>query len=166
VLAFALTHELLGELTASQRPTVTLAVSALETEGAIRRLYDGSWLLTDVARRKVEAIIADSPSVKPRGESFMLRSEAQAVRAQARQTRARGPARRGPLSASRSPVAVPVSGIPERLARDRVPVLNGSDRAARRAVDAAAEAERAAGAARSRAELAAPPPHQQQPPAP
>jgi hypothetical protein len=69
---------------------VTLAVGALETEGAIRRLGDGSWLLTDVARRKVEAIIADSGSVTPHGESFMLRSEAQALRGEARQTRARG----------------------------------------------------------------------------
>lgn len=45
VLRLRLTHELLGQLIGAKRPTVSLAVKALEARGSVRRRVDGSWLL-------------------------------------------------------------------------------------------------------------------------
>jgi Crp-like helix-turn-helix domain len=56
LLPLALTHDLLAHLIAARRPTVTLAVSALESDGCIERMDDGTWLLTCAAERKVAAI--------------------------------------------------------------------------------------------------------------
>jgi len=73
VLSLALTHELLGQLSASRRSTATVAVSALESEGSIRRHDDGSWLLTEQAKQNVAALARTSSSARLLGESFMLR---------------------------------------------------------------------------------------------
>jgi len=40
-----LTHELLGQLAGAKRPTVTLALKALDEAGAVHRRDDGAWLL-------------------------------------------------------------------------------------------------------------------------
>jgi CRP-like cAMP-binding protein len=48
-----LTHDLLGQLIAARRPTVSLAIKELDREGSIRRLESGAWLVT---RRGQEAI--------------------------------------------------------------------------------------------------------------
>ena len=45
VLPLLVTHELLGRLIRARRPTVPRAIATLESDGAIRRLDDGSWLL-------------------------------------------------------------------------------------------------------------------------
>jgi len=94
-LPLALTHDLLGQLTASRRPTATVALSALEAGGAIRHYADGSWLLTEQAGRRVASLAKTSSAASRLGERFMLRQalleiaqEAAAVRAEARQARA------------------------------------------------------------------------------
>jgi len=95
VLSLALTHELLGQLTGSRRSTATVAVSALESDGSIARLGDGSWLLTEQAEQNVAALARNSSSAGLLGESFMLRQlvvdtheHARTLRAEALQTRA------------------------------------------------------------------------------
>lgn len=55
VVGLKLTHEALGRLIGAQRPTVTLALRSLRERGAVARLDDGSWLLTE---RPGDAVIA------------------------------------------------------------------------------------------------------------
>ncbi|MDO8188611.1 Crp/Fnr family transcriptional regulator [Conexibacter sp. JD483] len=45
VLPLRLTHEMLGQMLGTQRPTVSLALRQLERDGAARRRIDGAWLL-------------------------------------------------------------------------------------------------------------------------
>ncbi|HEX5146667.1 MAG TPA: helix-turn-helix domain-containing protein [Conexibacter sp.] len=45
VLPMRLTHETLGQLVGAKRPTVTLAMKALEADGRVHRRPDGGWLL-------------------------------------------------------------------------------------------------------------------------
>jgi CRP-like cAMP-binding protein len=58
VLPLALTHQVLAHLTSSRRPTVTLAARTLSDEGCVRRLSDKSWVLTPLAKRKLDTIAA------------------------------------------------------------------------------------------------------------
>jgi CRP/FNR family cyclic AMP-dependent transcriptional regulator len=46
VVDLALTHELIGQLIGAQRPTVTLALQALDRDGLVRRTAEGGWLLS------------------------------------------------------------------------------------------------------------------------
>jgi hypothetical protein len=55
-IPLALSHDLLSQLAAARRSTTTIALSALERDGRIARLDDGSWLLTTAAERMVQAI--------------------------------------------------------------------------------------------------------------
>lgn len=98
ILPLPLTHDLLGQLSASRRPTVTLAVRALESECLIERRDDGSWLLRPDSEQVVDAIAATRQTVRVVGESLRLRRRAneelrdyRALRAEARQIRARKP---------------------------------------------------------------------------
>lgn len=104
VLPLPLTHDLLGQLAAARRSTVSLAAAALEAEGYTRRLDDGSWLLTPAAEKKVDVIVAAGVSERVLGESFLLRqrasharSEAHALRAEAAQARRRAAKARAEL---------------------------------------------------------------------
>ena len=45
ILDLALTHQLIGDLVASRRPTVSLALQTLAAEGILERLDDGRWHL-------------------------------------------------------------------------------------------------------------------------
>jgi hypothetical protein len=93
--------ELIGQMSAGRRSTVTLAAGMLESEGAVRRLDDGSWLITEVGERKVRALAKSAASAPALGEAFMFNrligetsAEARAVQAEARQLRGRpAPAR-------------------------------------------------------------------------
>jgi CRP-like cAMP-binding protein len=92
VLTLPLTHDLLGQLAAARRSTSTLALSALESEGIIRRLDDGCWLLTPVAQRRVAALSRTGKTGRVLGETLQLRQrmldareESQALRAEAEQ---------------------------------------------------------------------------------
>jgi len=154
-LPLVITHDLLGELTRSRRPTVTLAVSALESEGFIRRFEDGSWLLTDAAERAVEAIAMTGKPRRPLGEMFMLRqligetsAESAALHAQARQLLAH-------RARSRTPAAVNRDRRGDGQPTDRVSGSGGravgAARAAHTAEVRAAEAEARAAAAHARA---------------
>ena len=91
LLPLPLTHELLGQLTASRRPTVSLAVSALHSAGYVRRSDNGSWLLTPAADEKIEAIAATRKLSRVLGQTIafrpgtaQLRHESRARREQAR----------------------------------------------------------------------------------
>jgi CRP/FNR family cyclic AMP-dependent transcriptional regulator len=46
VVPLTLSHRLLGEMVGARRPTVTMALAALEREQSLRRLDDATWLLT------------------------------------------------------------------------------------------------------------------------
>ena len=105
VLPLPLTHDLLGYLTAAQRPTATIAVSALESNGTIQRLHDGSWLLTAAAEHMVDEIALPGKRTRAIGESLMFRqrtadtrADTRALRAEAEQARARRRARRNQTS--------------------------------------------------------------------
>jgi len=95
LLPLPLTHDLLGHLTGSRRPTVTLAVNSLGSDGYIRRTEDGGWLLTTQGERRVATIARTDVNAPVLGETFrfrrratQLRAESQALRAEARQIRA------------------------------------------------------------------------------
>lgn len=63
-----LTHEALGHLIGSQRPTVTLALRELTDAGALRRTPDGAWLLregTQVELAPTAAAALPTPPVLP-----------------------------------------------------------------------------------------------------
>jgi CRP/FNR family cyclic AMP-dependent transcriptional regulator len=96
-LSLPLTHDLLGHVIAARRSTVTLAVSALEADGYLRRLDHGAWFLTSAGEQRVEAIARTMSGARPIGETIMLRKltsdargEAQALRAEAMRLRVRG----------------------------------------------------------------------------
>lgn len=46
VIRLPLSHQLIGQLTGSRRPTTTLALQHLDDDGLLNRLGDGSWRLT------------------------------------------------------------------------------------------------------------------------
>jgi CRP/FNR family transcriptional regulator, cyclic AMP receptor protein len=95
VLPLPLSHDIVGQLSASRRSTATLALSALEQTEKVKRLPDGSWLLTAQAERAVE-IIADATDdgrslgklLATRLRSSETREHARALRAEARLARA------------------------------------------------------------------------------
>jgi CRP/FNR family transcriptional regulator, cyclic AMP receptor protein len=141
-LPLVITHDLLGELTRSRRPTVTLAVSALESEGLIRRFEDGSWLLTAGAERAVDAITTTGNARRPPlGESFMLR---QLICETSAETAALcGEARQILAHRARSQRRAPANEDPRRRGNQTDRVEASADRAA--------SAARAAHAAEARA---------------
>jgi len=101
VLPVPLTHDLLGHLTAARRSTVTIALSMVESAGAIRRLGDGSWLLTAAAEEMVDEIALPGNGTHAIGQSLMFRqrtadagAETRALRAEAKQIRAHRRAQR------------------------------------------------------------------------
>jgi CRP-like cAMP-binding protein len=98
VLPVPLTHDMLGQLAAARRPTVTLAVSALEADGLIGRLEDGAWLLTPAGERMARTIAEPGPPGRRLGETLMLHRlfravqlEQAALRAESRQLLTRRP---------------------------------------------------------------------------
>ena len=56
VLPLDFTHEFLSQMTAARRPTVTLALRALEGTGCLARTEEGHLILTDAAEREVAAV--------------------------------------------------------------------------------------------------------------
>ncbi len=73
VLPLALTHEVLARLAAARRPTITLALHALETTDHIRRRSDGHLTLTAAAAQKVSELGEASATAAPLGPSIALR---------------------------------------------------------------------------------------------
>lgn len=73
LLPLVLTHDLLGQLSAARRSTVTLAVKALESDGLIGRSDDGSWVLTAAAEARVAAIARAHRPDRVLGEALKLR---------------------------------------------------------------------------------------------
>ena len=95
LLPLPLTHDVLGQMAAARRSTVTLALSS-KLEDCITRTEDGSWLLTTAAEARVQQIAPDGRRQHLLGASVMLRQltretrdEARALRGQAAQARAR-----------------------------------------------------------------------------
>ena len=66
-LPLRLTHDLLGQLIAARRPTVTLAIRELEAEHHVGRREDGSWVLTERGQEAIARIAADGagPGLNP-----------------------------------------------------------------------------------------------------
>lgn len=96
VVPLPLSHDMLAQLAAARRSTITLAISTLERGGELRRLEDGSWLLTGPAEELVQAIATTSASTQPIGEMLARRArtiegvqDARALRAEARLARHR-----------------------------------------------------------------------------
>jgi CRP/FNR family cyclic AMP-dependent transcriptional regulator len=73
LLPLPLTHDLLGQMTAARRSTVTIAVNALEDLGQIQRTDGGSWLVTTAGEEIVEQITRPSNLSGALGETLMLR---------------------------------------------------------------------------------------------
>jgi CRP/FNR family cyclic AMP-dependent transcriptional regulator len=70
VVELVLTHELIGQLIGAQRPTVSLALQALDRDGLLRRSADGDWLLSAESRDLLAAAPAFGPvqtAVRSRG---------------------------------------------------------------------------------------------------
>jgi CRP/FNR family transcriptional regulator, cyclic AMP receptor protein len=88
VVPLALSHDVLGQLTAARRSTATLALRALEQAGTIKRLQDGSWLLTTAGELAVEAIAGTPGGVPALGEILALRLRSSEAIEQARALRA------------------------------------------------------------------------------
>jgi hypothetical protein len=96
VISWELTHDLLAQLIGARRPTVTLAVRALEEDGCVYRAMDGGWLLTPLAEARVRAISRPQSEdggtlgelLMVRQRSAQIRSESQALLAQSRQAKA------------------------------------------------------------------------------
>lgn len=84
VLPLPLSHDLLAQLAGARRPTITLAVGALEDAGALARTDDGSWLLTPAADQRIHAISTTSPSSRTLGEIFSLTLRTHATHEDAR----------------------------------------------------------------------------------
>jgi CRP-like cAMP-binding protein len=89
-LQLPLTHVLIGQLVASRRSTVTLAIRALEADGYVRRLDHGAWFITAAGQDKVSAIATTRAGTRTIGETLMLRQlagdawdESRALRAEA-----------------------------------------------------------------------------------
>ncbi|MDT5028711.1 MAG: family transcriptional regulator, cyclic receptor protein, partial [Micromonosporaceae bacterium] len=58
VVPLSLTHEALGRLIGARRPTVTLALKALNAGERLRRRPDGSWLISDLGGRQLSEPLA------------------------------------------------------------------------------------------------------------
>ena len=112
VLPLPLSHDVLGQLSAARRSTTTLALRKLEQADTIKRLQDGSWLVTTAGGFAVEAI-ARTPGAAPSlGEILAVRlrnseaiEHARALRAEAKQ--AQTPPRADELHPRRRPGQAP-----------------------------------------------------------
>jgi CRP/FNR family transcriptional regulator, cyclic AMP receptor protein len=108
LLPVALTHDLLGQLTAARRSTVTIAVTSLQRDGYIRRTDDRSWLVTPAGEAIIETLIRPSNLNRTLGQTLTLHQrkgevigESRALRAEARQVRARRRSGASPASPER-----------------------------------------------------------------
>jgi hypothetical protein len=63
LVPLALTHSVLAKMSAARRPTITLALRALEESGCVRRRDDGTFVLTESAYRKIRELTRAVPSV-------------------------------------------------------------------------------------------------------
>ncbi len=87
VLPLSLPHEALGRLAAARRPTVTLALSKLETAGYVQRQPNGHLTLGSAAHRRVQELTHAGNNRPPIGPSVALHQSLQlAVRRSARST--------------------------------------------------------------------------------
>lgn len=68
-IPFRLTHEVLGEIIGSQRPSVTLALGRMTQQGRVIRNRDGTFLL---ATRRTGAIEISSPVTADRGDAVQV----------------------------------------------------------------------------------------------
>lgn len=72
VLPLSLSHETLARLTAARRPTITLALRALETADRIHRRPNGHITLTPAARQRVHQLTNPGISRPPLGPNIAL----------------------------------------------------------------------------------------------
>ncbi len=111
LLDLPITHETLGAMLGSRRPTVTLALNDLATAGMLERRADGSWLLSAKARpfagdasggtlsTLVKSVKRDAPprTSAPPGRGPSERAAEAGVRAQAARSRAVEAAKRSAM---------------------------------------------------------------------
>jgi len=74
VLPMRVTHEMLGRLVGAKRPTVSLAIKALEADGRVHRRPDGAWLLAEAWSATPERLDEEATGVR------LLREEPAALR--------------------------------------------------------------------------------------
>lgn len=72
VLPLSLSHETLARLAAARRPTITLALRALETAERIQRRPNGHLTLTPAARRRVHRLTNATINTPPLGPNIAL----------------------------------------------------------------------------------------------
>jgi hypothetical protein len=73
VLPLSLTHDVIGQLTAARRPTVTRAFNVLQSAGYVERRPAGCLLLTPAAREKITLITQTNSSANTVGDNIVLR---------------------------------------------------------------------------------------------
>jgi CRP-like cAMP-binding protein len=73
ILPLTLSHDILARLSGARRPTITLAIRALESEDQIRRRQNGHLLLTKAAREQVNQLMGDTNSRPTLGPRIILR---------------------------------------------------------------------------------------------
>jgi CRP/FNR family transcriptional regulator, cyclic AMP receptor protein len=73
-LPLRLTHDVLGQLIAARRSTVTLAVHELVSEGSVRRTEDDAWVLTVDGQEACQAVGFTDPT-RTVGETLLLRQQ-------------------------------------------------------------------------------------------
>ena len=88
LLPLPLGHDLLSQLAAARRSTTTIAIGALQAEGYLQRLDDGSWLLTPAAEHKVTAIATTNKAAPVIRGTFALGHRIRGVAGQPRALRA------------------------------------------------------------------------------
>jgi CRP/FNR family cyclic AMP-dependent transcriptional regulator len=79
VMPLQLTHDLLGQLIAARRSTVTLAVRNGEQHGWLLRGHDGSWVLTKAGEAAI-AELTRTETIRSNGETLMLRQRGAEIR--------------------------------------------------------------------------------------
>jgi CRP-like cAMP-binding protein len=72
IIPLDLTHDVIGQLTAARRPTVTLALGELQSSGCLRRDARGHLVLTDRAQQEVMTI-SGTEDGGPIGPNIRLR---------------------------------------------------------------------------------------------
>jgi CRP/FNR family transcriptional regulator, cyclic AMP receptor protein len=82
-LPLRLTHDLLGQLVAARRPTVTLAMQELERQGSIVRMADGTLLLTPLGQESAD-VVARTDTSRSMGDLLLRRQRSGGLSSDAR----------------------------------------------------------------------------------
>jgi CRP-like cAMP-binding protein len=87
-LPLRLTHDVLGQLIGSRRPTVTIALNELGRQGHLVQREDTSWVITEAGQRAIRQISKTDPNATSLGKLLATRQQAGELLLDARALRA------------------------------------------------------------------------------